>query len=97
MFILFCVCQIKDAKNVVTNQADIDNWIDKDTEACSIIYYNIEPAFQTSIEGSETSAEMWNRLAQEYAQVAIANSSQLTAKFFQYIMDPGKNNVFESE
>jgi hypothetical protein len=34
---------------------------------------------------------MWNRLAQEYAQVAVANSSQLTAKFFQYLMDPGKN------
>ncbi|KAI9553666.1 hypothetical protein GHT06_021593 [Daphnia sinensis] len=53
------------------------------------IYYNIEPTYQTSIEGSATSAEMWNRLAQEYAQVAVANSSQIIAKFFQYLMDPG--------
>ncbi len=80
---LFFVCQIRNDENIVTNQADIDNWIDKDTEACSIIYHNIEPAFQKSIEGSETSAEMWNRLAQECArEVAIANWSQLTAKFF---------------
>ncbi|XP_045034748.1 uncharacterized protein LOC116934903 [Daphnia magna] len=76
-------------ENEVTNQDVIDTWIERDTDACSIIYYNIEPIYQTSIKGSATSAEMWNRLAQEYAQVAVANSSQLTAKFFQYLMDPG--------
>ncbi|KZS03390.1 Uncharacterized protein APZ42_033850 [Daphnia magna] len=75
-------------ENEVTNQDVMDTWIERDTDACSIIYYNIEPTYQTSIEGSATSAEMWNRLAQEYAQVAVANLSQLTAKFFQYLMDP---------
>lgn len=84
--------QTRNDENRVTNQETIDTWIERDTDACSIIYYNIEPAYQTSIEGSATSAEMWNRLAQEYAQVAVANSSQLTAKFFQYLMDPGNRN-----
>jgi hypothetical protein len=88
---VFISIQTFNDANGVTNQDVIDNWIERDTDACSIIYYNIEPTYQTSIEGSATSAEMWNRLAQEYAQVAVANSSQLTAKFFQYLMDPGKN------
>ncbi len=88
---VFISIQTFNDENGVTNQDVIDNWIERDTDACSIIYYNIEPTYQTSIEGSVTSAEMWNRLAQEYAQVAVANSSQLTAKFFQYLMDPGKN------
>jgi hypothetical protein len=35
---------------------------------------------------------MWKRLNQEHAQVAAANSNQLTAKFFQYIMNRGNNN-----
>ncbi|EFX65886.1 hypothetical protein DAPPUDRAFT_332739 [Daphnia pulex] len=30
-------------ENGVTNQDVIDNWIERDTDACSIIYYNIEP------------------------------------------------------
>ncbi|KZS02486.1 Uncharacterized protein APZ42_000461, partial [Daphnia magna] len=85
---VFISIQTFNNENEVTNQDVIDTWIERDTDACSIIYYNIEPTYQTSIEGSATSAEMWNRLAQEYAQVAVANLSQLTAKFFQYLMDP---------
>ena len=54
----------------------------------SIIYYNIEALYQTSVEGSETSTEMWNRLLLEYANVASANASQLTSAFYQYRMDP---------
>ena len=70
---MFAHLQIKNDQNKVTNQPEIDLWTARGIDACSIIYDNIEPTFQTSIEGSETSAEMWNRLAQEYAQEA--NSS----------------------
>lgn len=76
--------------NVVTNFEEIDEWTNKDIEAMSIIFYNIEPLYQTSIEGSTTSNEMWNRLQLEYANVAVANSSQLLGKFYQYRMNPGK-------
>jgi len=45
-------------------------------------------AYQTSLAGSVNAADMWRRLNQEHAQVAAANSGQLTAKFFQYTMHP---------
>jgi hypothetical protein len=47
---------------IITNQDEIDRWKEKDVDACSIIFYNIEPAYQTTIEGSNTAHEMWNRL-----------------------------------
>jgi hypothetical protein len=53
----------------------------------SIIFYNIKPLYQTSIEGS-TSQEMWNRQQLEYANMAVANATQLLGKFHQYRMDP---------
>ncbi len=79
-----------DGVNVVTNQNAIDSWNERDVDACSIIFYNIEPTYQTSIEGSATAHEMWNRLILQYAQVAVANSAHLLGKFHQYRMDPGK-------
>jgi hypothetical protein len=80
----------RDGVNVVTNQNAIDSWNERDVDACSIIFYNIEPTYQTSIEGSATAHEMWNRLKLQYAQVAVANSAHLLGKFHQYRMDPGK-------
>ena len=82
------VTEIVDGIEVVTNHAEIEEWTNNDIEAMSIIFYNIEPLYQTSIEGSETSHEMWNRLQLEYASVAVANASQLLGKFFQYRMEP---------
>ena len=79
-----------DGVNVVTNQNAIDLWNERDVDACSIIFYNIEPTYQTAIEGSATAHEMWNRLILQYAQVAVANSAHLLGKFHQYRMDPGK-------
>ena len=79
-----------DGVNVVTNQNAIDPWNERDVDACSIIFYNIEPTYQTAIEGSATAHEMWNRLILQYAQVAVANSAHLLGKFHQYRMDPGK-------
>ena len=61
---------------------DIDSWTTRDIEAIGIIFYNIDPAYQTSVEGSNSAAEMWNRLLLEYANVAAAHSSQLTSKFY---------------
>ncbi len=75
--------------NVITNQEEIDSWTERDVDASSIIFYNIEPMYQTSIEGSSTANEMWNRLILQYAQVAVANSAHLLGKFHQYRMDPG--------
>jgi hypothetical protein len=46
--------------SIITNQDPIDRWIEKDVDACSIIFYNIEPAYQTTIEESNTAHEMWN-------------------------------------
>lgn len=59
---------------VVTNQAIIDAWMERDVDACSIIFYNIEPTYQTSIEGSTTAHEMWTRLTLQYAKVSVANA-----------------------
>ncbi|EFX62937.1 hypothetical protein DAPPUDRAFT_119704 [Daphnia pulex] len=56
--------------------------------AAGLIYGSLEPEYQTSVGGSVDAADMWKRLNQEHAQVAAANSNQLTAKFFQYIMNP---------
>ncbi len=78
-----------DGVNVVTNQNTIDLWNERDVDACSIIFYNIEPTDQTAIEGSATAHEMWKRLILQYAQVAVANSAHLLGKFHQYRMDPG--------
>lgn len=77
---------------VVTNQAIIDAWMERDVDACSIIFYNIEPTYQTSIEGSTTAHEMWTRLTLQYAEVSVANASLLLGKFHQYKMDPGIQN-----
>ncbi len=85
------ILQVVEDANVVENLVEIDAWIMRDIEAMSIIFYNIEPLYQTSIEGSTTSNEMWNRLQLEYANVAIANSNQLLGKFYQYRMDPGNS------
>lgn len=73
---------------VVANKDQIDSWIERDIDACSIIFYNIEPTFQTAIEGSATSNEMWNRLTLQYAQVAVANSAHMLGMFHQYRMNP---------
>lgn len=78
----------RDGITVVTNKEQIDSWIERDVEACSIIFYNIEPTYQTSIEGSATANEMWNRLTLQYAQVAVANSTHMLGVFHQYRMDP---------
>jgi hypothetical protein len=74
--------------SIITNQDAIDRWIEKDVDACSIIFYNIEPAYQTTIEGSNTAHEMWNRLTLQYAETSAANASLLLGKFHQYKMDP---------
>lgn len=78
---------------VVTNQATIDAWMERDVDACSIIFYNIEPTYQTSIEGSTTAHEMWTRLTLQYAEVSVANASLLLGKFHQYKMDPDHSIV----
>ncbi|KZR98515.1 Uncharacterized protein APZ42_006026, partial [Daphnia magna] len=75
-------------EDVVENQAEIDSWIEKDAFASGLIYSSLETSYQTSVGGSADAAEMWQRLNQEYAQVAAANTGQLTARFFQYQMDP---------
>ena len=62
--------------------------MDRDVEAMSIIFYNIEPMYQTSIEGSATSRKMWSRLQLEHQNIAVANATQLLGKFHQYRMDP---------
>jgi hypothetical protein len=77
----------KKGKVVVVNLEAIDTWTNRDIEAMSIIFYNIEPLYQTSIEGS-SSQEMWNRKQLEYANMAVANATQLLGKFHQYRMDP---------
>jgi hypothetical protein len=76
-------------EDVVENQAEIDAWIEKDAFASGLIYSSLKTSYQTSVGGSADAAEMWQRLNQEYAQVAAANTGQLTARFFQYQMDPG--------
>jgi hypothetical protein len=74
-------------KAVVVNLEAIDARTNRDIEAMSIIFYNIKPLYQTSIEGS-LSQEMWNRQQLEYANMAVANAKQLLGKFNQYRMDP---------
>jgi hypothetical protein len=81
---------------VITNQNEIDTWIDKDINAQGIIFYNIEPSFQVALEGSGSSNEMWNRLILQYAQVAIANADFLLGKFQLYKMDPGNETQSSS-
>lgn len=43
------ILQVVGEDNVVENLVDIDDWIMRDIEAMSIIFYNIEPLYQTSI------------------------------------------------
>ena len=77
------------AEGEVENQAEIDSWTERDALASALIYSNVEMAYQISLGGSVDAAEMWRRMNQEHAQIAAANSGQLTAKFFQYMMMPG--------
>lgn len=67
-------------EGVVENQAEIDSWTEKDAMASALIYSNVEMAYQTSLGGSVDAAEMWRRMNQQHAQIAAANSEQLTAK-----------------
>jgi hypothetical protein len=57
------------------------------------MYGRIERTYHTSVEGSATAAEMWQRLNQEYAQMAAANTGKLTARFFQYLMNTSKKKI----
>ena len=74
----------------VTNQAEIETWVTKDLQAQQLIYYNIEPTYQSSIEGSVTAQEMWERLLAEFADVAASNVRSLLGKFHSYRMNPGE-------
>jgi hypothetical protein len=74
----------------VTNQAEIETWVTKDLQAQQLIYYNIEPTYQSSIEGSVTAQEMWQRLLAEFADVAASNDRSLLGKFHSYRMNPGE-------
>ena len=76
--------QTRIEEGLIQNQTEIDAWIDKDAYASGLIHGSIETTYQTSVEGSATAAEIWQLLNQEYAQVAAANTGQLTARFFQY-------------
>ena len=64
-------------------------------QATSIIYSHLEPTYQVSVAGSLSAADMWTRLNQEHSQVAAVNAGQLTAKFFQYVMDPALEMKFK--
>ena len=81
-----------DEEGKLKNGRNINRWIERDAMAAGLIYGSLEPEYQTSVGGSVDAADMWKILNQEHAQVAAANSNQLTAKFFQYIMNPGNNN-----
>jgi hypothetical protein len=81
-----------DEEGKLKNGRKINTWIERDAMAAGLIYGSLEPEYQTSVGGSVDAADMWKILNQEHAQVAAANSNQLTAKFFQYIMNPGNNN-----
>jgi hypothetical protein len=72
----------------VTNQAEIETWVTKDLQAQQLIYYNIEPTYQSSIEGSVTAQEMWQRLLAEFADVAASNVQSPLGKFNSYRMNP---------
>ena len=77
-----------DRVRTVTNTAAIAEWTTRDIKAMSIIYNSIEPSFQRSVEGSNSSTEMWNRLLQEFASTVAANAAMLLNKFHTYVMDP---------
>ena len=74
--------------NEVANIAEIEAWILKDTQAQMLIYTNIEPLFQVSIEGSIDAHEMWTRLLAEYASVSTSNVRLILGKFHSYKMNP---------
>jgi len=76
----------------VTNAAAIAEWTTRDIKAMSIIYNSIEPSFQRSVEGSNSSTEMWNRLLQEFASTVAANAAMLLNKFHTYVMDSSIQN-----
>ena len=59
-------------------------------QAQQLIYYNIEPTYQSSIEGSVTAQEMWQRLLAEFADVAASNDRSLLGKFHSYRINPGE-------
>jgi len=80
--------------NEVANLAEIEAWIMKDTQAQMLIYTNIEPQFQVSIEGSADAHEMWSRLLAEYASVSTSNVRLILGKFHSYKMNPGMNFFF---
>ena len=77
--------------NEVANLAEIEAWIMKDTQAQMLIYTNIEPQFQVSIEGSADAHEMWSRLLAEYASVSTSNVRLILGKFHSYKMNAGMN------
>jgi hypothetical protein len=81
--------QVVNAEGVVTNQPLIDAWLQKDVDARTIIYCNVEPQLQVIIEGCTTAATMWDRLLLQFAQAAAANSNLLLAKFFEYKYEKG--------
>jgi hypothetical protein len=74
---------------VVTNQALIDVWDQKDFDARMIIYCNIEPQLQVLVEGSRTAADVWDRLILQFAQAVAANANLLLSKFTNYRYEKG--------
>lgn len=73
----------------VNNQNAIDAWDLKDAEARISIFCIVEPQLQTLLEGSNTAAEMWERLLLQFARAAQANVNLLLAKFFDYKYNKG--------
>ena len=86
--------QVTDAEGVVTNQPLIDAWLQKDVDARTIIYCNVEPQLQVIIEGCTTAATMWDRLLLQFAQAAAANANLLLAKFFEYKYEKGTKQTY---
>ena len=72
---------------MVENQNLFDVWDQKDVVARMIIYCNIEAQLQVIVEGSRTSADMWDRLILQLA--AAANANLLLSKFTNYRYEKG--------
>lgn len=71
------------------NQLEIENWLQKDVDARTMLYSSIKPEQQAALHGCMTAHEMWTKIQTEYAENAAENEHLLMAKFFDLKFLPG--------
>jgi hypothetical protein len=76
---------------VVTNQAAINSWTERDVSARSCIYSSVEHSTRKALVTCTTSASMWAKLHTQYQQNAAEAMHIMIQKYYRYEYEEGNS------